>query len=76
MQRRLSTRTSPTNKIARVQSTIINPLIFIIIVYFEKCFQEYHQTVSNSLDTDQAVGPDLGPNLFEKFIIQAGDTST
>ena len=41
------------------------------------CFliQEYHQSVSNSLDPDQArhfVGPDLGPNCLQ--MLSADDT--
>ena len=38
--------------------------------FFEKIFQEYHQSVKH-LDPDQArrfVGPDLGPNCLQKIV--------
>ena len=50
-------------------------LIFFRINFFEKFFQEYHQSV-NSLDPDQVLHffrPDLGPNCLQK--LSADDTS-
>ena len=50
-------------------------LIFFKINFFKKFFQEYHQSVSNSLDPDQGqhfVGPDLGPNCLQRLL--ADDT--
>ena len=47
---------------------------FFKIIFFEKYFQEYHQ--SNILDPDQAqlfVGPDLGPNCIQR--LSSDDTS-
>ena len=62
-------------------------LNFFKIIFFEKLFQEYHQsgkqfgfrsgpTFSNNLDSDQAqqnVGPDLDPNCLQR--LSADDTS-
>ena len=49
---------------------------FVKINTFEKIIQEYHQSVSNSLDPDQARhfgGPDLDPNCLQR-LLSADDT--
>ena len=49
--------------------------IFFNTNFFEKFFQEYHQSVKQfgSSQAPQNVGPDLGPNCLQR--LSADDTS-
>ena len=45
-------------------------IFFSKLKFIKKFFQEYPQSVSNSLEPDQAqhfVGPDLGPNCLQSL---------
>ena len=45
-------------------------LLFYLIVLFKNFYQEYYQSVSNSLDQGQArgfVGFDIGPNCLQRL---------
>ena len=42
-------------------SCVLSPVDFFKIIFFEKFFQEYHQSVKHF------VGPDLGPNCLQRL---------